>query len=177
MKTIYLLRHAKSSWKDATLDDFDRPLNKRGRRSAKLVGQYLAANAIEPAQILCSSSHRTRETLESLQKSIGTSIPTRLEKGIYLAEAPDLLSRLRGLSEGLSSVMVIGHNPGMERLALMLAGDGGSGGIRMADKFSTGALAILSADVDTWEQVAPGMARLDAFVCPRDLETEKNSAS
>lgn len=170
MKTIYLLRHAKSSWKDAKLDDFDRPLNKRGRRAAALMGQYLVTSGIEPAQILCSSAERTRETLGYLQEAIGTSIPTRFEKGIYEAEAADLLNRLRGLSEVLPSVMVIGHNPGMERLALMLAADGGTGPTRMADKFPTGALAVLSADIDAWEQLAPEIARLDAFVCPRDLE-------
>lgn len=170
MKTIYLLRHAKSSWKDATRDDFDRPLNKRGRRAAKAMGRYLATQGIEPAQILCSSSRRTRETLEILQKAIGASIPIRFEKGIYLAEAPDLLTRLRTLSDSLSSVLLIGHNPGMERLALMLAAAGGEAEVRMADKFPTGALAILRADTDTWEQLAPDMARLEAFVCPRDLE-------
>jgi len=170
VKTIYLLRHAKSSWKDATLDDFDRPLNKRGRRAAKRLGEYLAAHGIEPAHILCSSSQRTRETLEHLQRAIGASIPTRFEKGIYLAEASELLSRLRGLSDSLPSVMVIGHNPGMERLALMLAATGGKGDTRMADKFPTGALAALSTDIDIWDQLAPGAARLDAFVCPRDLE-------
>lgn len=170
MKTIYLLRHAKSSWKDATLDDFDRPLNKRGRRAAKLVGEYLVANGIEPAQILCSSSKRTRETLEYLQGAIGTSIPTRFEKAIYLAEAPDLLGRLRRLSDRLSSVMVIGHNPGMERLVLMLAAGGRGSETRMADKFPTGALAVLTADIDIWERLAPDGAQLDAFVCPRDLE-------
>ncbi len=171
MKTIYLLRHAKSSWKDETLDDFDRPLNKRGRRAATLMGQYLAANGIEPAQILCSSSQRTRETLERLQGAIGASIPIRFEKGIYLAEPAALMRRLRRLSDSLPSVMVIGHNPGMERLALMLvAAGGGEGAPRMADKFPTAALAVLSADVDAWEKLAPRTARLDAFVCGRDLE-------
>jgi len=170
LKTIYLLRHAKSNWKDANLDDFERPLNKRGRRAAKLMGRYLAASGIEPAQILCSSSQRTRETLQTIQKSIGESIPTRLEKGIYLAEAPDLLNRLRVLSDSLSSVMVIGHNPGMERLALMLTASSGKGETRMADKFPTGALAVLTAEIDTWEKLAPRTAWLDAFVCPRDLE-------
>lgn len=174
MKTIYLLRHAKSSWKDATLDDFDRPLNKRGRRAAARMGKYLVANGIEPAQILCSSAERTRETLGYLQKAIGTSIPTRFEKGIYEAEASDLLSRLRGLSEVLPSVMVIGHNPGMERLALMLLADGGAGATHMADKFPTGAVAVLSADIDAWEQLAPEMARLDSFVRPRDLDAGKD---
>lgn len=166
-----MLRHAKSSWKDEALDDFDRPLNKRGRQAAKLMGQYLATHGIEPAQILCSPSQRTRETLERMQKAMGAAIPTRFEKGIYLAEAPDLMRRLRGLSDSLSSVMVIGHNPGMERLALMLAAPGGEGERRMADKFPTGALAVLTADVDAWEGLALETARLDAFVRPRDLET------
>lgn len=170
MKTIYLLRHAKSSWKDATLDDFDRPLNKRGRRAAKLMGRYLFASGIEPAQILCSSSQRTRETLKALQEAIGASIPIRFEKGIYLAEASELFARLRALGDSLPSVMVIGHNPGMERLALMLAVPGGAEETRLADKFPTGALAVLTADIDTWERLAPGTARLETFVRPRDLE-------
>ncbi len=170
MKTIYLLRHAKSSWKNATLDDFDRPLNKRGRRAAKLMGRYLVGHAIEPAQILCSSSKRTRETLEVLQGAIGGSIPIRVEKGIYLAEASELLQRLRALGDSLSSVMVIGHNPGIERLALILTATSGKDGTRMADKFPTGALAVLKADIDTWERLVPDTARLDSFVRPRDLE-------
>lgn len=170
MKTIYLMRHAKSSWKDATLDDFDRPLNKRGRRAATLMGEHMVSNALEPAQILCSPSRRTRETLERLQGCIGESIPTRFEKGIYLAEAPELLTRLRGLSDSLSSVMVIGHNPGLEQLAHMFAGGGEGAGPRMNGKFPTGALAVLNADADTWEQVAPETTRIKAFICPRDLE-------
>ena len=174
MKTIYLLRHAKSSWKDATLEDFDRPLNKRGRRAAAMIGQHLVASEIEPAQILCSSSERTRETLGYLQQAIGTSIPTRFEKGIYEAEASDLLNRLRGLSEVLPSVMVIGHNPGMERLALMLVAGGETGATRMPDKFPTGALAVLSADIHVWEHLAPGIALLDDFVRPRDLEASND---
>lgn len=172
MKTIYLLRHAKSSWKDEALDDFDRPLNKRGRQAAKLMGQCLATHKIEPDQILCSPSRRTRETLERVQKEMGAAIPTRFEKGIYLAEAPDLMRRLRELSDSLSSVLVIGHNPGVERLALMLAAPGGEGERRMLDKFPTGALAVLTADVDAWERLAPETARLDAFVRPRDLDAD-----
>ena len=78
MKTIYLLRHAKSSWKDDSLDDFDRPLAARGRKAAKMVAEYLIRHRIEPAQILCSSAVRTRETLERMNDFFGASVPTRI---------------------------------------------------------------------------------------------------
>ena len=171
MKTLYLLRHFKSSWKDSSLEDFDRPLAKRGRRAAEAMAGYVARNGIGPAQILCSPSQRTRETLERMQESFGGAVPTRFEKGIYLADASTLLSRLRRLGD-IASVMIIGHNPGMEDLALALIGSGEeTARTRLASKFPTGALAVLSAEVEAWRELNAGCARLETFVCPRDLES------
>ena len=170
MKTLYLLRHVKSSWKDKNLEDFDRPLGKRGRRAAELMSGYVAGNGILPAQILCSPSRRTRETLERMVESFGEAVPARFEKGIYLADAPELLRRLRRLGD-TASVMIIGHNPGLETLAKRLVGSGDEATrARLAHKFPTGALAVLTADIEEWRQLEAGCARLDAFVCPRDLE-------
>lgn len=172
MKTLYLLRHFKSSWKDTTLDDFDRPLAKRGRRAAEAMAGYVASNDIGPAQILCSPAQRTRETLERVQEAFGGAVPTRFEKGIYLADASALLNRLRRLGD-IGSVMIIGHNPGMEDLALALTGSGGDDErARLASKFPTGALAVLSAEVESWRELEPGCARLETYVCPRDLEPD-----
>lgn len=170
MKTIYLLRHAKSSWKDKAAEDIDRPLNKRGRKAAAAMADYLTAQGIAPAQILCSPARRTRETLEQMEEKLNSAIPIRFEKGIYLAEAPTLLRRLRRLSDALPSVMVVGHNPGLERLALMLAGDGEpEARDRLAQKFPTGALAVLTAEAEHWRALEPGCGYLASFVRPKDL--------
>lgn len=172
MKTLYLLRHLKSSWKDKDLEDFDRPLGKRGRRGGELMAAYVARNGICPAQILCSPSRRTRETLDRVLESFGGAVPTRFEKGIYRADAPALLRRLLRLGD-TASVMIIGHNPGLETLARALVGSGeGAARARLAGKFPTGALAVLSADIQNWRELEAGCARLDAFVCPRDLESD-----
>jgi len=172
MKTLYLLRHFKSSWKDKNLEDFDRPLGKRGRRAAELMAGFVARNGIGPAQILCSPSRRTRETLDRMLDSFGGAVPTRFEKGIYMADAPALLRRLLRLGE-TTSVMIIGHNPGLETLARALIGSGEKAArTRLARKFPTGALAVLTADVEEWRQLEAGCARLDAFVCPRELESD-----
>lgn len=184
MRTLYLLRHGKSSWKDPGLDDFDRPLAKRGRRAAATLGEYLHRHGLLPALILCSPAKRTRQTLEGLQQALAAPIPTRFERAIYLAEAETLLRRLRGLSDSLSSVMVIGHNPGLENLAMLLTRDeegavpGGAGLTgeaatlrqRMAAKFPTGTVAVIDADIDHWRELGPGCGTLRAFVSARALE-------
>lgn len=170
LKTIYLLRHAKSSWQDQGVEDFDRRLSKRGREAAKAMADYLSAQRIVPAQILCSPAVRTRETLEHMEAKLDAAIPIRFEKGIYNADAPSLLRRVRRLSDALSSVMVIGHNPGIERLALMLSGDGdATARDKLANKYPTGTLAIMTAPIDHWSELGPEVARLDALVRPKDL--------
>lgn len=170
MKTLYLLRHAKSSWKDTTLDDFDRPLNRRGRQAALAMGDYLREREIAPAQVLCSPSKRTRETLERAQRRLPIALPVRFEQGIYLAEPMTLLRRIRRLSDSLVSVMVIGHNPGLEMLArtLTCGGDDDAPG-RLARKFPTCALAILTTEIESWHDLTAGGASLDAFIVASDL--------
>ena len=173
VKTIFLLRHAKSSWKDTAIEDRERPLAKRGQRAAQVMADHVARTGILPAQILCSPARRARETLEIVERGFASAVPVRMESGIYDAEAAALLQRVQGLSETLGSVMIIGHNPGMERFAHILAGGGDAAAVGlMAAKYPTGALATLEADVDAWADVAPGCARLTAFVRPRDLSEE-----
>jgi phosphohistidine phosphatase len=179
MRIIHLLRHGKSSWKDTGIDDFDRPLAGRGRRAAAAMGHYLRRHHIEPAHILCSPAQRTRQTLEGLQDEIGAAIPTRFERSIYMAEPGLLLRRLKGLSDSLPSAMIIGHNPGMEQLAAMLVGDDGGEDddereLRrlMAEKFPTGSLAVIAAEVEHWHDLQPGCGRLQRFVRARDLTGE-----
>ncbi len=163
---LLLLRHAKSSWDDASLPDHDRPLAARGRAAAELMGAHLRATGLRPDLVLCSSAKRTRETLELLSLD---EPEVRIEDGLYGADDGSLLARVRLLPEDAGTVLLIGHNPGMQDLAIVLAGPGGGDEVvRLREKFPTGALAAFEV-VGTWAGVATGDARLSALVLPREL--------
>lgn len=161
-KQLFLLRHAKSSWDDATLADHDRPLAGRGRKAAKVMAEHLRLEKIDPALVLCSSARRTRETLERV--SPGGDV--LIEAELYGATEDALLERLRRVPSDVGSVMLIGHNPAMECLALRLAGQGDVS--RMGSKFPTAALATLTFEGD-WTDLGPGRAELVSFVTPKEL--------
>lgn len=168
MKRLFLLRHAKSSRKDPSLPDHDRPLAGRGRRASTAMAAYMRDHAVEPALVLCSSATRARQTLDGVAPGLGGSPEVRIESGLYEASAAGLLSRLQRLGEDVPSVMLIGHNPSMERLALDLATSGPELAA-LAEKYPTGALATLEFE-GTWGALEPDAARLVGFVRPRDLE-------
>jgi phosphohistidine phosphatase len=168
VKRLYLLRHAKSSWDDPELSDHDRPLAKRGRRASKLIAEHLGRERTKPALILCSSARRTQETLDRIAPAVGAEPEVRIERELYGADSADLLDRLRGLPEDVGSVMLIGHNPAIQDLALALAGRGPAVGT-MREKFPTAALATLEFD-GAWRELDSGAGSVVAFVKPRDLE-------
>jgi phosphohistidine phosphatase len=168
MKRLFLLRHAKSSWKDSSLPDHDRPLAGRGKRASKAMAAYMREQRIEPALVLCSSATRARQTLERVAPGLGGSPDVRIESELYEASAAGLLSRLQRVDDAVPSVMLIGHNPSIERLALDLA-NGGPELAELGDKYPTGALATVDF-AGTWSTVEPDAARLVDFVKPRDLE-------
>jgi len=171
MKTIYLLRHAKSSWKDPTLADFDRPLNKRGKRAAENMAVYLGGHNPRPDLVLCSAAKRTVSTLEKVQAQFGGGLPAVIDEDFYHADASVWVRRVRALDNDVDAVMLIGHNPGMEELAHFLAGGGDEEAYsRMVVKYPTGALAVFQADIASWQGIEREGAQLVAFVCPRDLE-------
>jgi phosphohistidine phosphatase len=170
MKTLILLRHAKSDWDDDRLSDHDRPLSKRGRKAAPLIGRWLAEHAPAPDLILCSTALRTRETLDLVRAEIGEAAKVAYEPGLYLAEADRLLARIRRLPKGLRTVLMVGHNPGFEELARDLTGSGDAGArASLAAKYPTGALALLRFQGDGWSGVGEGRGRLEAFVTPKAL--------
>jgi phosphohistidine phosphatase len=164
--TLYLLRHAKSSWADSTLADPERPLANRGRRDAKLIARHLRALGSEPELVLCSSAVRTRETVELVRPAVGAATVV-VEEGLYAASCNQLLTRVRLLPDSVASVMLIGHNPGLHELALALAG-AGEELQRLEAKFPTAALATLTHG-KTWSRLEPGEATLAAYVVPRQL--------
>jgi phosphohistidine phosphatase len=172
-RTLLLLRHAKSSWSDPALADHDRPLAPRGRRAARLIASHLLAEKIHPALVLCSSARRTRDTLAALRPSLDeTTTEVRIEDRLYGASVTEILALLRTVDPAVPSVMVIGHNPGLEDLALALAGDGAEDAVRqLQSKFPTGALATLDVRSAAWEQLAFGDAFLRSVVLPRELFT------
>ena len=155
MRTLYLLRHAKSSWADPTLPDDRRPLAPRGRRDGKRIAEHLRRQEIEPELVLCSSAARTRETLELLRPALGGATVV-VEDELYGASADRLLARVRLVPDEVGSVLVIGHNPGLHELG------------RLQEKFPTAALATLAL-AEPWGRVAPGGATLTAYVVPKQL--------
>jgi phosphohistidine phosphatase len=166
-RTLWLLRHAKSSWDDPGLDDLERPLARRGVRAAALMGRYLEAERIRPELVLCSSALRTRETLAGVLPALGPDVVVRIEPAVYTFDARQLLAVLRETDGG--SVLLVGHNPAMQDLALALA----ARGERLADlaeKFPTGAFAEIALPAGSWSDLAEGSGELTRFVTPRELE-------
>lgn len=171
MRQIFLMRHAKSSWDDPSQSDFERGLNNRGRKNARIMAKFLGKSHIRPAMILCSAAERTRATYEIIEPKL-EGVPASFESGLYEAAKGDLLDRLHLLDDHLPSVMLIGHNPGVERLTSFLcAGHGEEKALsRLSEKFPTGALAILETKVPRWAALGEGDCRLVKFVRPGDLE-------
>lgn len=166
-KRLFVLRHAKSSWDNPGLDDHERPLAPRGRRALEVMSEHIRTSGIAPQLVLCSTSRRTRETLEG----IGVGGEHLIEPALYSATCEEVLARLRELPDGVSSAMLIGHNPTMQVLTLRLTNQNGSGALdprreAIKRKFPTGALATLSFDC-TWGDLASGRARLEEFVTPK----------
>jgi phosphohistidine phosphatase len=170
MKRLYLLRHTKSSWKEDDLSDHERPLAPRGRRTAPPIGVYLRDHAIHPDLVLASSARRTRETWELVSLMLPRPPRVLYEDKLYMATADELLARLRRVDSEAASVLVVGHNPGLQELAERLFGDGDSAALaKLRGKFPTGALVIYEFDIERWAELLPGIGKLTDFVVPRDL--------
>lgn len=176
MLTLSLLRHAKSSWDKPSLDDFDRPLAKRGQKAAPEIGAALAARGLRPDLILCSGAVRARQTLELVLAKLGAPAPEVVyDDAVYMATPATLLARLqaataRSVHGTPRHVMLLGHNPGLEELALLLVGSGGADDrARMAEKFPTAAVAVIAFNAADWPAIAPGAGRLEHFLVPKHL--------
>lgn len=170
VKLMYLLRHAKSSWDDPSIDDFDRPLNKRGRKAATLLATYFQSQNIRPDTILCSPSKRTRQTLENLQPVLG-NVEATFDRRLYEASQHTIYAFLSELPNRSRSILLIGHNPGLQRTALCLAKATPHTPMLqlLDDKFPTGSLATLSAKIDDWSQLSPGGCVLENIIRVSDL--------
>ena len=168
MKTLTLLRHAKSGWDDPSLSDFARPLNARGRSAARAMGREMRALGLAWDHIVASPAARVTETILGLAESYGPVDPV-YDECVYLASLETLLEIVRATDDAHATLLIVGHNPGMERLALLLS-RGGPLHDELALKYPTGALAEIALPVDHWRDVADSGGTLARFLRPRDLE-------
>jgi phosphohistidine phosphatase len=170
MRTLMLMRHAKSSWDQPELADLDRPLAPRGQEAASLMARFIKKSKSKPDLVLCSPAARVRETWQLMAPVLGRSVDCKTLRTIYLGAPSRLLEAVRRASDEVETLMLIGHNPGLGRLAAGLCGVGPKNPLeRMRSKFPTAALAVIDFDVERWDQVAPGAGRLRAFVRPKDV--------
>lgn len=145
MKTVILMRHAKSSWKNEDLEDFDRPLNKRGKKDAPAMGELLQKKDQLPDLILSSSAKRARQTAKAVMKESGFSGEVEHIDSLYLAEPHAYIDALRKIPEGINRVMVIGHNPGLEGLLQQLSG--------RVESLPTSGVAFIDLPIQTWKEL------------------------
>lgn len=180
MKTLGLFRHAKSDWADAKARDFDRPLNRRGRLGAPIMGRHIHDYGLEHGlrwdRILASPAVRSAETIELATQGVGgdpgLGFAINWDRRIYLASSATLLDVLREQDERAQAVLLVGHNPGLEDLIFDLVPDDGSSPLRdvVEEKFPTAAFAVLALDIARWADAEDGCAALVHLQRPRDLD-------
>lgn len=172
VKKLTLLRHAKSGWDDPVARDFDRPLNPKGRRAAHRIGEYFRSNAIHFDHVAASPAVRVIETIEHVAEGTGGVIAPSWDKRIYLASAVSLLDVVQETDDQHDSLLLVGHNPGLEDLVLLLVPDSAEDQARdqVEEKFPTASIAEISFQVDHWEDIRPNSGTLSLFLRPRDLD-------
>jgi phosphohistidine phosphatase len=169
-----LLRHAKSAWDDASLRDFERPLNTRGRRAARTIGREMRERGLTFDAAIASPAARVVETLADVAEGYGAPIAAAYDERVYLASAATLLRLVQETDDQAERLLLVGHNPGLETLALLLTSSQGGNGMRrdLAQKFPTAALAEIALPVEHWCDVEEGSGELSRFIRPRDLDPE-----
>lgn len=171
MLRLILLRHAKSSWTDPGRDDHDRPLNARGQKAAPLIGRFMRDEKLDPDLVLCSPARRARETWKLASAELKSAPRLLMEDALYdFGNGGRVLDTVRGKADSAKSVLVVGHNPSIERLAQRLVGKGDAKlRKRLGEKYPTGALAVISFDIAKWDDIEDGKGTLTVFTRPRDL--------
>jgi phosphohistidine phosphatase len=145
MKTILLMRHSKSSWKDHNLDDFERPLKKRGKKDTQAMAQILIEKELLPQKLFSSSAKRARRTAEIIIEETKSNFPVEYLDQLYLAEVPVYENLLMNLPDELERVMIIGHNPGIESLVQIFC--------NQIESLPAGAVALVSAPIQSWKEL------------------------
>ena len=172
MKTLTLLRHAKSGWDDPVARDFDRALNARGMKGAQAVGHHMRNLGLVFDAVVSSPAVRCVDTLDGVWEGYGRILHPHWDRRIYLASGATLLDVVYDQTDSSDRILMCGHNPGLEDLILLLVPDNSDDRLRdeIEDKFPTASLAELQFDVEHWRDVAANGAQLTRFVRPRDLD-------
>jgi phosphohistidine phosphatase len=171
MKRLALLRHAKSSWDDPNVDDFNRPLNERGWKAARRMGREMKRRYLRFDLVLASTAARVRETIDGVQENYDFAAPILFEPRMYGATEHELLSLLRALPETVHSPLLIGHNPGLERLIAGLTHHDDHGlRRRIAGKYPTAALAVVELPAQHWTDVTPGSGEIVELILPQERD-------
>jgi phosphohistidine phosphatase len=163
MKTLTLIRHAKSSWLDMSIDDFDRPLNKRGEKDGPFMNKWLKKHAIQPELILCSPANRARLTLDAFSYLSNHAKETMLIDDIYESSMMTLISVIQDIPDSIDHAALIGHNPGLSDLAHYLSRDD-------FERLVTSAVMILELDISHWNDIAPHCGSILTHVWPKLLK-------
>lgn len=168
MKTLALLRHAKSDWDDIGTRDFDRGLNDRGRKGAKLIGRHMAEENFDWDCILASSAERVQRTLEA---AMPDTKPV-FDKRLYLASVENIIEVIQDHAGDAERVLVSGHNPGLQEMVFTLVPPSGENALfdLAAAKYPTATLAVFELDIDDWSQLQDDCGTLVHFKRPRDLD-------
>jgi len=170
MKTLILLRHAKSSWDDHGVRDFDRALNPKGERAARTMGSHMRSIGVAWDYAIASPATRVIETLEQASQGYGRRIDPDWDRRAYLASAATLLELVHEAPVSADRLLLSGHNPGLEDLILLLVPDGDARRDQVEIKFPTASLAVITCEGTSWADVAPGKCTLATFTRPRDVD-------
>ncbi len=173
MKRLLLLRHGEADWSEDGQNDFERTLAKRGRKATRGIADWLSQHDLVPDHALVSEAVRTRQTWQMLCGALDREIPAHIENALYLASPGTVLAHLEALPADTATAILVGHNPGIEELARMLAGPNPDAEAMrdLLRGFPTAGLAVFDLAGDTWETLSADGARLAAFVRPREIES------
>ena len=172
MKILGLFRHAKSDWQDPRARDFDRPLNARGRKGAAIMGKHVRDHGVRWERMLSSPAIRCAETIEIACQAAGQPVAVQWDRRIYLASSVTLADLLREQAGDPASILMVGHNPGLEDLIFDLVPDDGSSPLRdvVEEKFPTASFAVLELDIECWGELRDRCGKLVHLTRPRDLD-------
>ena len=170
LKTLTLLRHAKSSWDDTVERDFDRPVNGRGRRAAARIGRWIAEEGLDFDHVCASPAVRVRQTIEGVEDGLGRMLKPLWDTRVYLSSSATLMLLVQQFSDDKSDALLVGHNPGCEDLLLSLVPPGGELRGEAGMKYPTATLARIELDIEKWSDIDDNIGRLVKFVRPRDLD-------
>lgn len=172
MKQLLLMRHGKSDWNQPGQEDIERPLAPRGHQAALSVAAWIKRQELQLDAALVSTARRTQETWQAMQSSIGEATIADNQEALYLASPGEILHQITGVADGCDTVLVIAHNPGLETLCQLLAGEDSEPDARenLQRGFATAALAVFELAGDSWSTLSADGARLTNFVRPRELD-------